>query len=1206
MFNGPFFSKFSLLSADEFAKQQLLVLADGEERVIAVKSIDCLARKGGLEQQTANLEAAKKIAKDCRYFRQGVGSSGHIYASHTRDEDALVLVFRINTKEPLSGPFDESSPIFERCQKDSVTTLTQMSMPDSEVRSFFAVNAVGDRNLGPNGYWAGTTVQASNMFTSYVYDRDTAFSPKIEEVIGANCVAFAEFVGAVSVTSEVQLRCIQLLASNANEPSESEESVWGERGTAVRQVYSRLSAHHLQMSLNRVRSIGTDAVVEVPGDKGSTGKWELFRALVLELAQQEQRWELLRESWVSDYRRYLQEEEAARKAARVAKRIEGKRAAKKAAGLGRFATGSKMTEESKGGGNTNERTTRGTRRANETRGLSVAVGALRQEGEGRAGERVRAAAMDKHGRSQLVNLVRQGDWVRADEELSRLMLIGGEDAESVQQFVAGVVNARDKHGHTLLMFACMDPAPAAVAFARRLLRRGEGDALRTNHQVSARAKLTAAQYAEKAGHLVLAEELGEHTKRRKEKRSDMVCPTCGEWMKYKPNIRYIAEEVQRELAAEVEAESSEKKSRKQRVNPLLAQFFATGCLEELCGFKYHRLANLGNIKKEITETMAMVNELSQILQASWAPTAGGTAGGTESVSGHGDKERGIGWYRQQLVELYQKHNPPKVHDVDRILEKFSGREQEVLEVARHKYAGFPIAASSDRHDRTPIHQESFAGAEVVVRHHRSTTEPHIKHMAEAQEFDDDDEDEDEDEDEDSGADGTVIRQISARKHDWQHDHDWHHDNDDGDGSKIAGAALESAQRRSSIERAAESAVVLGDRTTEEHGTATTIAPKWAQLMGVGATDAHAIETGYRVGIGMADVSLGMADAYTQEVFCPRCQKGLSVVDEAVCRYCPHCQSLVVIATLPPPVSAPHPRAKADPVRGVLPPAMPPPTIRVPPAPSSVEESPSCNSSPRTPLALRKMAAGASFDDDETDDDTDDEPNSEDESRGGVRQQGGATWVHVLDLCSGKSLTTAFITSKHYTERFPRLHVTAIDRMPFEQLPHYDLSSGNGASSPGGRWKDGGRQLQYRRLDVLAPDFFSKLQQHLTDVDRLTGAPLATKCPPARVVMLAMHLCGQLSVRAIQVFLRTPAISDIILCPCCLPSQTDPTSPKALYKSRQAADQYLAWVNHLLTILQGHPLDGHGGGMQVQVESARNPDILSPQCFIIRASKKTLT
>jgi hypothetical protein len=32
----------------------------------------------------------------------------------------------------------------------------------------------------------------------------------------------------------------------------------------------------------------------------------------------------------------------------------------------------------------------------------------------------------------------------------------------------------------------------------------------------------------------------------------------------------------------------------------------------------------------------------------------------------------VEWYRQELLSLYSQHNPSKVKDVDRLLEKFAG------------------------------------------------------------------------------------------------------------------------------------------------------------------------------------------------------------------------------------------------------------------------------------------------------------------------------------------------------------------------------------------------------------------------------------------------------------------------------------------------------------------------------------------------------
>src|SRR5437667_3257378 len=42
-------------------------------------------------------------------------------------------------------------------------------------------------------------------------------------------------------------------------------------------------------------------------------------------------------------------------------------------------------------------------------------------------------------------------------------------------------------------------------------------------------------------------------------------------------------------------------------------------------------------------------------------------------------------YRAALVEFYQKHNPEKLKDIDLLLTKYKGREEELLHALRVKY-----------------------------------------------------------------------------------------------------------------------------------------------------------------------------------------------------------------------------------------------------------------------------------------------------------------------------------------------------------------------------------------------------------------------------------------------------------------------------------------------------------------------------------------
>lgn len=42
--------------------------------------------------------------------------------------------------------------------------------------------------------------------------------------------------------------------------------------------------------------------------------------------------------------------------------------------------------------------------------------------------------------------------------------------------------------------------------------------------------------------------------------------------------------------------------------------------------------------------------------------------------------------REELIALYQKHNPSKLEDVDNILSKYAGKEEQLLKAVRDKYS----------------------------------------------------------------------------------------------------------------------------------------------------------------------------------------------------------------------------------------------------------------------------------------------------------------------------------------------------------------------------------------------------------------------------------------------------------------------------------------------------------------------------------------
>merc|ERR1711972_1263569 len=93
-------------------------------------------------------------------------------------------------------------------------------------------------------------------------------------------------------------------------------------------------------------------------------------------------------------------------------------------------------------------------------------------------------------------------------------------------------------------------------------------------------------------------------------------------------------------------------------------------------------------------------------------------------------------------------------------------------------------------------------------------------------------------------------------------------------------------------------------------------------------------------------------------------------------------------------------------------------------------------------------------------------------------------------------------------------------------------------------------VRYVQWDVLGPDFLHRLESLASEVDR-------------PVAILGMHLCGALSLRAIEAFATLESAAALVLAPCCLPSKKDTAvAPPALFESNDGDKQYAAWCSHL--------------------------------------------
>ena len=144
--------------------------------------------------------------------------------------------------------------------------------------------------------------------------------------------------------------------------------------------------------------------------------------------------------------------------------------------------------------------------------------------------------------------------------------------------------------------------------------------------------------------------------------------------------------------------------------------------------------------------------------------------------------------------------------------------------------------------------------------------------------------------------------------------------------------------------------------------------------------------------------------------------------------------------------------------------------------------------------------------------------------------------HVIDLCCGRSCTSAILS-----RLYPHFQITAVDRLPASQLPHYEAS--------------GIHNVRYVQGDVLSATFADTLAAVIHHEPRLDGSAAATppaassttaasaatvahpaaKGAPLPVILVGMHLCGELSLRAVDLFTRLSSLHALVLAPCCLPS-----------------------------------------------------------------------
>jgi hypothetical protein len=145
-------------------------------------------------------------------------------------------------------------------------------------------------------------------------------------------------------------------------------------------------------------------------------------------------------------------------------------------------------------------------------------------------------------------------------------------------------------------------------------------------------------------------------------------------------------------------------------------------------------------------------------------------------------------------------------------------------------------------------------------------------------------------------------------------------------------------------------------------------------------------------------------------------------------------------------------------------------------------------------------------------------------------------VFLIDLCSGKSLTTVLCGAFFPPTQQSNNEFLAVDRLPLHLVPHFMTCS----------------NTHYLSRDIMSKDFFKEIND---EINRQTLKGRMT-------VLVGMHLCGVLSERAINLFSSIPSIKALVLSPCCLPKVRKGVSGFDDFEKNQHDSAYVSWCKYL--------------------------------------------
>ena len=99
-------------------------------------------------------------------------------------------------------------------------------------------------------------------------------------------------------------------------------------------------------------------------------------------------------------------------------------------------------------------------------------------------------------------------------------------------------------------------------------------------------------------------------------------------------------------------------------------------------YQQYNPTKLGDVDKVLEKFAGRDQELIEMLEEKYSVKPSTPAVAAPQMS-----------TRERVTRIYQQHNPSKLSDVDKVLEKYAGRDQELIEMLEEKYQAAPNAAA---------------------------------------------------------------------------------------------------------------------------------------------------------------------------------------------------------------------------------------------------------------------------------------------------------------------------------------------------------------------------------------------------------------------------------------------------------------------------------------------------------------------------------